>query len=230
MILKAPTIARVSRPGQFAMLKAPGVFLRRPLSIAGVNKDGIEFIYRVVGAGTRELSLLPRESALDIIAPLGNGYEYDLKNRVPLLVAGGTGIASLRFLALSMPVAGVLFYGGKTKNDILPLKEIAARGWKILIATEDGSRGHKGFVTDLLKRHIGAGRPGNMVLYTCGPHGMEKCVSQIAADNNIPGYVSLEEMMACGTGNCQGCAVKTGDSYKMVCSDGPVFNINDICF
>ena len=227
-------IARVSRPGQFAMLKAPGVFLRRPLSIAGVNKTGIEFIYRVVGTGTLGLSLLTRGTAIDIIAPLGNGYEYNApagaKKRVPLLVAGGTGIASLRFLALSMPSTGVLFYGGKTKNDIIPLKEITARGWKILVATEDGSRGHKGFVTELLERHIGARRPDEMVLYVCGPHGMEKCVSQIAADKNMDGYVSLEEMMACGTGNCQGCAVKTKDSYKMVCSDGPVFKINDVYF
>ena len=106
------------------------------------------------------------------------------------------------------------------------LDDLKKMGWKINISTEDGSLGYKGFVTDLLAKQI----QQNSIIFVCGPTPMMKKVAEIAKDKNISGYASLEQKMACGVGNCQGCAVKINNSYKMACKDGPVFSISDIVF
>ena len=100
--------------------------------------------------------------------------------------------------------------------------------WKVSKVTEDGSVGQKGLVTDAFEKYIKKNKNKKLVVYACGPNMMLKKISDICKKNSIPGFVSLEEMMACGVGNCQGCAIKVGDVYKMVCKDGPVFDINEI--
>jgi dihydroorotate dehydrogenase electron transfer subunit len=208
----------------------PGVFLRRPFSIYGVRGSRIEFLYRVVGKGTETLSQLKAGSAITLLGPLGAGYDLARvkKGVTPLLVAGGTGIASLSFLAERLPVAGILFYGARQKKDLVGVERFKKMGWEISIATEDGSQGLRGFVTDACGSHVAGPVCGKIVLYSCGPHPMLRKVAAIARTHGIEGYVSLEEMMACGVGNCQGCAVSISGTYKMVCKDGPVFNINDV--
>ncbi len=220
-------IASVAKAGQFCMIAVEKVFLRRPLSIYFADKKTglVSFLYKVVGKGTDILSKMPIGEEIKILGPLGKSYPLEIqKSFEPVLVAGGTGVASIHFLALSLKCKGSLYYGVRTEKELMCLDEFEKMGWKIFISTEDGSVGYKGFVTDLLKKQI----KKNSVVYVCGPTPMMKKVITIADENAISGYASLEEKMACGVGNCQGCAVKIKDGYKMTCKDGPVFSISDI--
>ena len=222
-------IASAACAGQFCMIGLEKVFLRRPLSIYSVDKKNgtVSFLYKIVGKGTDILAILPVGSKVKVLGPLGQGYPLDVKNNVePVLVAGGTGVASIHFLASSLSKPGSLYYGVRKKEELMCLTEFEKKGWKLNISTEDGSFGYKGFVTDLLAKQI----QHNSVIYVCGPTPMMKKVSEIAKEKNIPGYASLEQKMACGVGNCQGCAVKIKNAYKMACKDGPVFSISDILF
>lgn len=229
MILEADYLARVSCPGQFVMLQIPKVFLKRPVSIASASQGEIELIYKVVGAGTKSLSSLKPGSRIDVLGPLGNGY--NLKTAAgcqPLLVGGGTGIASLAFLASKLPKPGVVFYGASSKEHVIIPGSFAKSGWKVMIATDNGSTGRKGFVTDIFRDFIASEETVKRIVYTCGPKIMQSKLAKICDEFAINGYASLEEMMACGTGICQGCAVKISGTYKTSCSDGPIFAIKDI--
>ena len=227
-MLEAPSLARVSFPGQFCLLTVPGVFLRRPLSIFQAAAARVEFLYRVVGKGTEELSKRAPGGMVRVLGPLGTGYPVGAaRAKTPLLVAGGTGVASLNFLAQKLS-GGILFYGAKTKSEIVCTEGFKKPGWKVMTATEDGSSGCKGFVTELLDRHLSGSPAGKTIVYTCGPHAMMKKVAEICAVHSVPGYASLEEKMACGVGNCQGCPVEISGEHKLVCKDGPVFNMQAI--
>ena len=222
-------IASAAVAGQFCMIGLEKVFLRRPLSIYSVDKNTgtISFLYKIVGKGTDILAKLPVGSSVKILGPLGQGYPLDIKENIePVLVAGGTGIASIFFLASSLNTKGSLYYGVRKKEELMCVQDFEKMGWKINISTEDGSYGYKGFVTDLLAKQI----QQNSIVYVCGPTPMMKKVAEIAKDKKISGYASLEQKMACGVGNCQGCAVKINNINRMACKDGPVFPIKEISF
>ncbi|MFC1501121.1 dihydroorotate dehydrogenase electron transfer subunit [Elusimicrobiota bacterium] len=226
IVFRDEYLARFSYSGQFCLLTLPGVFLRRPFSIYATRKGSVEFLYKVLGKGTKELSQLKPGEKLKVLGPLGTSYDTKSKNSVPLLVGGGTGIASLNFLAQQLKIKGVLFYGAKSKSDIVTLNGF--NKWKVIKITEDGSIGQKGLVTRAFEEFVKKNKEKHFVVYACGPNMMLKKVSDICSKNGIKGFISLEEMMACGVGNCQGCAIKAGETYKMVCKDGPVFNIGDV--
>lgn len=220
-------IASAANAGQFCMIGLEKVFLRRPLSIYSVDKNTgtVSFLYKVIGKGTDILSTMSVGEQIKILGPLGNSYPVQIQeDKETVLVAGGTGVASISFLASTLKQKGSLYYGVKNEKELICLKEFKKMGWKIFVSTEDGSYGYKGFVTDLLAKQI----QQNSIVYVCGPTPMMKKVAEIAKEKNISGYASLEEKMACGVGNCQGCAVKIKDGYKMVCKDGPVFSLTDI--
>lgn len=247
-------IAKSAEPGQFVMVKVAQdqqVLLRRPLGIHRVIGNDIELLYQVVGPGTTRLSRRQAGEYLDIIGPLGNGFDYResvTENRAPILVAGGMGVAPLLFLAekiigensLSLRISKVkVLIGARTRNHVLCAKEFKALGCDVRVATEDGSWGGKGYVTTLLKRLLGENRESvtENRLYACGPRLMLKEISRICAYYHLPAQVSLEEHMACGIGACMGCAVKvrkipitdnressTEYELKRVCKDGPVFS------
>ncbi|GAB1401166.1 dihydroorotate dehydrogenase electron transfer subunit [Elusimicrobiota bacterium] len=223
LIIESKDMASVALPGQFCMVSVPNAYLRRPLSIYKTTKTTVSFLYKIIGKGTEVLSTLRPGETVKVLGPLGTSYPVNQKSvdGEPILVAGGTGIASVHFLASKLKKKGILFYGARTKQELLCLSEFEKIGWKVCVATEDGSKGFKGFVTDLLKEKI----KNNNIVYTCGPTPMMKKVISIVKELKLNGYASLEEKMACGIGNCQGCAVKVGDEYKMVCKDGPVFSI-----
>lgn len=222
IIVEAPEMAHSAQPGQFCMVSVPNSYLRRPLSIYKSGKNTLSFLYKIVGKGTEVLAALKPGDQIKVLGPLGMAYPYKNIGAVPVLVAGGTGIASVHFLASKLKNKGVLFYGARTKKELLCLSEFKKLGWKVFVATEDGTQGFKGFVTDLMKEKI---KKDNIV-YTCGPTPMMKKVIETVKVLKLKGYASLEEKMACGIGNCQGCAVKIGDEYKMVCKDGPVFSMD----
>ncbi len=244
-------IAKQAKPGQFLEVKVnegPEPFLRKPLSIHSVKGKTIEILYEIVGEGTEVLSKKKSGEPLDIIGPLGEGFDLrgttDEGRRTKILVAGGIGVAPLVFLAEQLAdhrpqtrdQRPLVLIGARTREDILCEKEFKGLGCDVKVATDDGSTGHKGFMTELLKdvlrgtRDDGRGTrdEGRRTIYACGPKPMMKEAARIAARHKIPCQVLLEEYMACGVGACLGCAVMTKDGYKMVCKDGPVFNAEEV--
>ncbi|MBS3809595.1 MAG: dihydroorotate dehydrogenase electron transfer subunit [Desulfobacterales bacterium] len=226
-------------PGQFVTLRLPGQeepLLRRPFSIhrlltAGENALQMEILYRVVGGFTRRLSRQAPEGLLDMLGPVGHGFTVSSHEQPVVLAAGGIGVAPLVFLAERLKHAGTdmslvtIFLGGLTKTDILCDEIFSGQGAKVSVATEDGTAGVKGLVTDPLNHWLEKNSPA--MIYACGPHAMLKAVGAIAKSRDIPCEVSIETLMACGLGVCMGCAVSAGDTekgYRHVCKDGPVFD------
>lgn len=230
-----------SEPGQFIMLRLPDQpvpFLRRPFSIHRLIKkddriEGIELLYKVVGAGTEKLSGYSVGDYVDIVGPLGTGFSVSDSYRRIFIVGGGIGIAPLLFLALTLNEKGVdlsgssLFIGGRTKDDILCQNDFAGLKLRVEIITDDGSSGEKGLVTDLLERGIKKEKPD--IICACGPFAMLESVARIAETYSVLCQISIETIMACGIGACLGCAVekKNGSGkYLHACIDGPVFDAN----
>ncbi len=231
-------IASQAKPGQFINIRVADLvepLLRRPFSIHGVKAARVKVIYKILGKGTQILSSRKPGEILDIIGPLGNGFDCPkaagkLKKPGPILVAGGMGVAPLVFLAekLKMQLPLVLI-GAKTKAQVICSKEFKSSGCTVKVATDDGSSGFKGKVTDLLASLLlstSGYRPS--AIYACGPHPMLKAIAALAAENKIVTQLSLEEHMACGVGACLGCAVLTKSGYKSVCKEGPVFDGQEI--
>ena len=249
MTLDAPYIAKTANPGQFVQVRCSDELdplLRRPFSIHRVNGEGcrvkgIEVLYEVVGKGTEILAKKEIGESVDVLGPLGNGFTLPDSTLHPppstLLVAGGIGVAPLVFLAERLAKKPTVLIGARTKDLILCEKDFKDIGAEVHIATDDGSRGHKGFVSELLgTRDKGPfdftqGRQGTRV-YACGPKPMLKSIAAICRKKKLTCEVSLEETMACGVGACLGCAVEIkgqgtrdkGQGCRLVCKDGPVFN------
>ncbi|MDH4162676.1 MAG: dihydroorotate dehydrogenase electron transfer subunit [Nitrospirota bacterium] len=237
IVLKAPGLAKQARPGQFVMLRVSenqDPILARPFGIAAVkSKQYIELFYRVVGRGTALLATVERDAVLQVQGPLGNGFPAPEKGTTPLLVAGGSGFPPLLYFALSMRHPLYMFLGARDKECLPPLRAIKScreQAEKVYIATDDGSAGTRGFVTDGLAAFLDSRNDReSFVIYACGPRSMMAAVSKLAAERGISCFVSMEERMACGLGVCMGCsvAVRTG-GYKRVCKEGPVFKSSDI--
>jgi len=233
-----------AKPGQFIMVQAGegGVpLLRRPFSIHnlypadGIHKGRVEILYKVVGQGTRHLSMLSENDRVDILGPLGNSFEISPNSQNVALICGGIGIAPFLFLARYLKQNSVdlvhskIFIGGRSKPDILCRNAFQHLGMRMVITTEDGTDGKKGLITEPFKASIGEKKPERV--YACGPMPMLKAVSKVCEKFNLPCQVSIETMMACGIGACLGCAVKTHasqESYQHACLDGPVFDSRDI--
>lgn len=238
-IINMPSFARVAKPGQFLNIKiSAGLkpFLRRPFSIHNVNGNALSILYEIVGDGTKLLAGKKMGEFLDIIGPLGHGFDYRKEakaqaSRQTIIVGGGIGIAPLLFLARKIKGNNkIALIGAKTKTQVLCEKEFKNTGCDVKISTDDGSRGFKGRVTDLLKNFLQANRftSQQAAIYACGPKPMLKAICSISQENNIPAQVSLEEHMSCGIGACLGCVVKTKNGLKRVCKEGPVFNAKEL--
>ncbi len=241
MAVAANFISRRVLPGQFVMVKISDcdVLLRRPLSAHCVYEDKFELFYEVAGKGTEILSRRKAGDYIDVIGPLGNGFtcpRASARFASQLLVAGGIGVAPLLLLAqrlLTNPgiaSAGkiTVLIGARVKQQVLCEKEFKKIGCEVKIATDDGSQGFHGRVTDLLENLLRTNNYEPATLYACGPKPMLKEVSRISYQYNIPAQVSLEAHMACGIGACLGCVVNTKNGYKRVCQDGPVFRADEI--
>lgn len=239
IVLRAPALAAQARPGHFVMLRVTenlDPVLARPFGIAAVRyRREIELYYRVVGRGTQLLTQVRSGSVLGVHGPLGNGFSAPEKDATPLLVAGGSGFPPLLLFAAQYGKRAHLFAGSRDKGCLPPaaaMKAFRETVQAIHYATEDGSCGTCGFVTDAvaayLDRRSTAGRP---VIYACGPHPMLAAISRLAADRDVTCFVSMEERMACGLGVCMGCAVPvTAGGYRRACTEGPVFDSRDIAW
>jgi dihydroorotate dehydrogenase electron transfer subunit len=238
LVLRAPQIAPLIQPGQFAhvrILTLKDALLRRPFSIFQVVDDTFSILYKTVGKGTEALSRMRAGEEVSVIAPLGHGFTVPKSgSEIPLLIAGGYGMAAMYLLAQCSPQKGIVFVGGRKRVDILCEKEFAALGWDVRVTTEDGSHGEKGLVTQPLIAEIRNPKSEirNRKLFACGPTGMLKAVGKIAEDFNVPAELSMDEHMCCGVGVCLTCVipVKTGDSweYQRTCTEGPVFDSRQV--
>jgi dihydroorotate dehydrogenase electron transfer subunit len=209
--------------------------LRRPFSFHRIHKKGFEILYEVAGKGTQLITEIEQGEEVDLLGPLGKGFVLHRGLRKAILVGGGIGCAPLFALGerLKRKADIVIYLGTKNSSSLLRVKEFKTLG-KVFIATEDGSKGFRGMVTDLLVKNVRTSDP-SYCLFSCGPQEMLKNVSEFARRNGFPCQVSLEAYMGCGIGACLGCAVKvkTGNGtfdYQRVCSDGPVFEGSKVAF
>jgi dihydroorotate dehydrogenase electron transfer subunit len=221
-------------PGQFVQVKidrAEHVFLRRPISIHYIDKARRELwlLIQIVGRGTQRLSEVKTGEQLNLIYPLGKSFSIPKeseKNKKLLLIGGGVGVAPLLFLGAYLKEKGftpTFLLGARTKNDLLQINEFEKIG-SVYITTENGQAGEKGFVTD----HSLLSAEDAGFIYTCGPKPMMVAVAGYARKLHIPCEVSLENSMACGIGACLCCVEKTQKGNVCVCTEGPVFNINEL--
>lgn len=232
--LNCPKIAKISKPGQFIMIKCGTLtdpLLRRPISMNGIDKTKgtIDILFRVIGKGTKFLSELKGGDEIDIIGPLGNGFMVSNK-ATAVLIGGGAGIAPLLPIAKQLKGKNVIaLIGSNTKKAVLLEKEFKKMGCKTFVTTDDGTYAKKGMVTEVLITLIEKDEIGSKsVLYACGPLPMIKSIKEICKKTGLAGQASLEEWMACGIGACNGCTVNTINGYKKVCSDGPIFDIKEL--
>ncbi len=228
LVLQAAADLPPMRPGQFAEIrvdKHPGVFLRRPISLHDIDyqNNRIHLMIQELGKGTTQLATLQKGETLNMVYPLGNTFDTSDAIKKPLLVGGGCGVAPLLFLARAFNEKGIrpiILAGGRSTDHLIETEAYAQAG-VLFVTTEDGSEGEKGFVTD---HSIWKQKDAFDKIYTCGPEPMMKAVAQKATELNIPCEVSLENTMACGIGACLCCVVDTHEGHKCVCTEGPVFN------
>lgn len=215
--------------GQFLHIKCGNkVLLRRPISICDVNGEEIRFIFEVRGEGTKELSLAKVGESLDVLGPLGKGFTLLDKSKKVIFIGGGIGIFPLLMAAKHYGENATVLLGFRDKKTIVLKDEFQKLGCNVLIATDDGSEGYKGFITDLLEKENIDG------IFACGPKPMLIKTANFSKANDIFCELSMEERMGCGIGACLVCACKTkkgeGTTFSHVCKDGPVFNAKEVIF
>lgn len=232
----------VVRPGQFWHIAPAGEsldpLLRRPFSVYDVlEKEGLlKILFRMVGRGTRALGALPPGSTLSMLGPLGNGFTLPAGNEGwVLLVGGGAGAAPLYYLTRKLIKSGpavTVLLGARTAGELVTHPALARLPVNTDVATDDGSAGHHGLVTELLREHLHR-KPLPREIFCCGPLAMTEKVLKIARKNNLPVQASLEKHMACGIGACMGCVypaplpagpepAQSYHRYRRLCLDGPV--------
>jgi dihydroorotate dehydrogenase electron transfer subunit len=238
-------LAKEAKPGQFIHIKIDNkvTILRRPFSIHKINGDTIYILFRVRGRGTKLLSQYKAGDILDIIGPLGRGFEISPQStvhspRINILVAGGMGVAPLVFLAEELDhrpqttdhSKNLILLGAKRKKEILAEGEFRKLKFETHIATDDGSRGFKGSIVNLLKKTLATmDYRLSTNIYACGPKEMFYEIAKIIKGHRrVNCQVSFEQFMGCGLGVCCGCIIRTKTGYKKVCKDGPVFDIKQI--
>lgn len=213
------------KPGQFFMLKVGEVepLLPRPISVYDVDSEKISFLYQIVGQGTKLLSKLTENDVVQIMGPLGNGFDVEkIKGKIAV-VSGGIGIAPMVHLMKKLTNCEIDLFAGFRAVDY-SVDSVEKYVNKIYLSTESGKVGHKGYVTDIIN-------PENyQTVICCGPEIMMKKVVNMCNEAKVPVYVSMENHMACGIGACLVCTCKTKGGNKRTCKDGPVFNGKDLIF
>lgn len=229
--LESPQIAEICSPGQFCNVQITNLtapLLRRPFSICDSEDDFIWFMFEVCGEGTKLLTYFKEGDYINILGPLGNGFDTEGDYDTAVIVAGGIGVAPFAFLTAMIPDEKniITFLGGRNSDHI-----ITYGLENIYIATDDGSQGLKGNVIELMKKNEKLFEGQKIRIFSCGPNPMLKALKEYSLSNNYDCQLSTEGAMACGFGICQGCAIESSenkDKYKLICADGPVFNAGEI--
>ena len=229
--IHSPVIASQIKPGQFLNIKvSESVYplLRRPFSVCDVEGEYFYIMFHLLGEGTKLLSQKQQGDPLDILGPLGNGFNLEGDYETAVFAAGGIGVAPFPYLTrmLNGKKEIISFIGGRSEDDI-----VTNGTENIFISTDDGTEGFKGNVVQLIEKNIELLKSKKIKIFACGPTPMLKAVSEFAIKNNFDCEISTESAMACGFGICQGCPVESAhqsDKYLLICKDGPVFNAKDI--
>jgi dihydroorotate dehydrogenase electron transfer subunit len=247
MAFEAPRIAAEARPGQFVMLSIPAThdpLLPRPFAVFNVEGQRVEILFRRVGKGTGFLAGMRAGDLLRVLGPLGNGFALPDPAVKSIVIAGGIGIASVHFLLVRLlkqqTAPTTLLYGTRSHREIVPLESLQKKGLLVRVATEDGRQGVKGMVTDLLPATLPQEKDlstAPIESFVCGPLAMLRAVAGRVKVLGMKAQFSMESRMACGYGVCQGCVLPfKGDEdprqvkYRKVCTEGPVFAAEDICW
>lgn len=257
--IECPEVARATRPGQFVMLRprqGDEPFLSRAFSVADLlfgdgskrAPTGIVVLIQVVGRGTRALGDRQSGEPIGMLGPLGKAYDLGQPGEHMILVAGGIGAAPFAITARALRARSATqrvtyLVGGRDRDHVYLVDDLRAFGCEVEIATDDGSLGHRGYVTQLLERHLAGPAPGGLRVLACGPNPMFKSLAKVVAaarerGGQFPCEVSTEETMPCGFGACAGCVVPvvapvtpdTPDGYRYAksCVEGPVFPVEAI--
>ena len=229
LVVKAPEVAALAEAGQFVQLRIlnSSCLLRRPVGIAAADKEKgtVAFIYRVVGKGTKAISELKAGDTINVLGPLGNGFDTIAKK--PLIVGGGMGLSPVLFYAAVMQGKADVLMGGKTAGELFWQDLFTGKVQEIFCTTDDGSLGTKGFTTTLLPELLE--KKDYDLVVACGPEIMMKGIAKIAKEHGLRCQVSLEKRMGCGLGACLSCSIDTTDGKrKKVCKDGPVFEAREV--
>ena len=234
-------IAQHARPGQFVHVMVSqdtGMLLRRPFTIYTVDGHEMTMLYQIIGEGTKRLSEMPTGASLQVLGPLGNTFNLTTKPEPAILVGGGAGIASLMLLAAALRENDIQTFGlvgAQHHTRLLSVSDLESIGIAVRIATDDGSIGHHGYVTDVLADLLSETKWQRPTIYACGPHGMLAAVTKIAADFEVSAQIAMENRMGCAMGVCLGCVCPVRIDancveYQRVCTEGPVFNATDIAW
>lgn len=260
-VSKIPLPPEENIPADLIDVSQRDVLLRRPFSFTDVtvhgDKTAVDIMYCVLGPATLRLTTLKPGDSLSVLGPLGKGFSVPEGKKHAILIAGGMGTPPLQHLGKLLvtkhpDIVVTAFAGAKSRYDLpmdgkldeisiqlgFPLPDFARNGIESIVATDDGSLGYKGFVTDCFVKWFKENNPPSKetIIYSCGPEKMLAKTAKIAQERNIDCQVSMERRMACGINLCQGCAVecKIPDSnetkYKMCCQDGPVFDSREVVF
>jgi dihydroorotate dehydrogenase electron transfer subunit len=228
-------------PGQFVMVRTregTDPLWRRPLGVHDFRRIGgtgvLSLLFQVVGPTTRDLSGLCPGTALALLGPHGRGFRLDAPEH--WLVGGGRGLAPLFFAARILRRRDIpcrVYLGGRSDGHVLRDRDLARLGCRVEVSTDDGSRGRRGPVTDLLESglaRISERRRAGILLSACGPHGMLRAVARLAAAHGVAAQVSVDPLMACGRGLCLGCTVPAREGYRLACQHGPVFDARELAW
>ncbi|MDB4470743.1 dihydroorotate dehydrogenase electron transfer subunit [Deltaproteobacteria bacterium] len=248
MQILAPEYNQLAKPGQFVMFRVQRSLpplLRRPFGVFRTGfvapdcdgmppKEFLEIIYKVVGSGTEIMQELHQGDRVELLGPLGRGFELGDPDEEKILVGGGIGLVPLYMLAEKLVVNSKvrLLMGGRTRDDIITVTEFERLGVETYVSTEDGSLGEEGLVTQVLERKLD--KYPKASVYACGPMPMIDAVQKICASRGTSLQVSLEALMACGVGACLGCVVKgvghtdENPQYLCTCKQGPVFQADEL--
>ena len=222
--VEAGALAEQAKAGQFVNIKCgEGLLLRRPISICDVNGTRLTVVFQVKGEGTKWLSRRQTGEELDILGPLGHGY--DIPQGKVLVVGGGIGVPPMLYAAKCCDEADACV-GFRSEKKAILLDELNAACGKVLITSDDGTIGAHGFVDALVRKALR--EDSYAAVFACGPKAMLKSVYLAAKEGNTPCFVSMEERMGCGLGACLVCACSVGGHYAHVCKDGPVFDAEEV--
>lgn len=230
-VIECPEMARQTKAGQFLHILCGGTsYLRRPISVCDViGGRRIRFVFEVRGSGTQELAQRRIGDHLDVLGPLGNGFSLDKAgDQAVLLVGGGIGVFPLLKLAKDLSGRATALLGFRSREAIVLADAFTDACKNVFLATDDGSCGHHGFVTDIMENIVRT-NPVSMI-YICGPKPMMARAAGIAKQQGIPAEASMEERMGCGVGACVTCTCTVGGVRKRVCKDGPVFDAAEVEF
>jgi len=236
LVLRCPLIAPEVNPGQFVHLRISGLdsaVLRRPFSVYKADEDRLSILYKTVGRGTEYMKRLMPDDEVSLLGPLGNGFPKVESGRFPVLVAGGYGMAALYLQARRSAEKGIVFVGGRTAGDILCVDEFKALGWTVEVATEDGSFGVRGLVTDAIHAWLENRPEHEPEFFVCGPNGMLEAIGELAIREGWKAWLSMDRHMGCGVGACLACVQKIKRlgsewAWARVCREGPVFECRQI--